>query len=79
MMTTTTLLLNLKPGDVVRVGPAYRGGNRYEADGCEGEYTVQRALPPGDYYLVKGLFDVEDVEHVHWDLICHASRLTLVE
>lgn len=60
------------PGDLVMVGLAYRGSGRYAPDGCEGLYTVLRALPPGDYYLARGAVPIDSA----WDVICHVSRMT---
>jgi hypothetical protein len=60
-----------KPGDKVKVGPAYRENNNYVADGHEGNYTVVEVMDSGgDCKVTKG--DVID----EWDLMINAGRLT---
>jgi len=64
-----------KVGDVVQVGPAYRGGNTFQGDGTEGVYTVV-ALLTSDCKLARGTY-TEPPPAEEWDLICHPSRLTM--
>lgn len=73
------ILFTYRPGDLVRVGPAYRMGGYYVDDGDEGIYTVCRRIgESSDYKLVRGewsfLSDV-DLEDLQWEVIVHASRL----
>jgi hypothetical protein len=74
-------LRTFNPGDIVRVGPSYRGQGKFAPDGCEGIYTVKRELAPngcgtGDYYLVRGQVSLAELDACKWDLICHFTRLT---
>lgn len=70
-------------GDVVRIGPAYQMGGHYAPDGSEGIYTVIRELPGSesscgpDYYLARGYWAADS--HPHWDVLCKAARLILVQ
>ena len=59
-------------GDLVYLGPAYRIGGVYQADGWEGSYIVVKVQDCGHYRIARG--DVVTDDH---DLIIHCSRLTL--
>lgn len=67
---TTRALTKYEPGDRVTVGPGYRAGGLYAADGCEGNYTVVKAIGRNDYKVSRG--DAVG----SWDLMVCASRLT---
>lgn len=69
------------PGDIVRVGPAYRQGGWYERDGSEAEYMTVVGVLPGttDYYLARGYVRADLAHKVMWDLLSSAARLELVE
>ncbi len=75
-------LTRYEPGNIVRIGPAYRMGNRYVHEGPEGIYTVIGELSGSnsagglDYYLARGLW--RRGTFPHWDVISKAFRLTLV-
>lgn len=67
-------LAEYTPGSIVKVGPAYRMGGTYEADGWEGVFTVIRRCSDGpDYYVARGRH--QDLNGLDWDGIVHASRL----
>lgn len=70
-----------EPGDIVRVGPAYRQGGSYERDGHEAEYMTVIGPLQGttDYYLARGYVRADLASKAMWDLLCSASRLDLVE
>lgn len=58
-----------RPGQKVKIGPAYQMGGTYHHDGDEGTYYIRGPLKPCDYYLTK------ERGAEAWDVICHASRL----
>lgn len=67
---------DIEVGAVVEVTPAYKGAGYYSPDGTEGVYTVVGILPPGDFYLVRGV--QPEAKKSDWDLISHFSRLSPV-
>ena len=69
----------MKPGTIVTVGPAYRMGGQYVADGTEGVYTVLRPMADarGDYYLTCGAVSVAGLSEADWDVIVNEARITV--
>jgi hypothetical protein len=65
------------PGDKVKVGPAFRQGGRYFADGAEGLYTVLCREPGDFYFLIKGdIFDLDGWHEEDVDASIYVSRIT---
>lgn len=69
-----------KPGDLVHVGPGYRMGGTYQADGTEGLYWVIDMMPDkADYYLARhhsGHPCPPTGRENDWDYIVHTSRIS---
>jgi hypothetical protein len=65
------------PGDMVRVGPAFRQDGRYYSDGYEGLYTVLCCESGGFYRLIKGdVHNLEGLDQEDYDLAINVSRIT---
>jgi len=66
-----------QPGDRVTVGPSYRMGGTYSADGCEGDYVVISRLGSGsDYKVARGNNPNDCQDSWGYDYIVTAARLT---
>lgn len=81
------VLTKYKAGDIVKVGPGYRMGGAYEIDSADhwsGNYRVlSQILDTPDYKLMheghtRSCSPVATDYCYQWDVIMHASRLTLV-
>jgi len=62
------------PGQLWRLGPAYKGGGQYGPDELSGRVVrLVRALPPADWRVS---YDVElPTDGWSWDVIIHEQRL----
>ena len=65
-------------GDLVQIGPAYRGGGAYAPDGAEGWYTVLGVTHDTygcDMWLVRGDVRADLPSRGEWEICVSVTRI----